>query len=240
MELEEFTGTHGHTRLPDDERSVAGAGLRAEVERRRDEVIAEDDGCFVAPELVDGQTPAACIGAIEDIIVDEGGHVDHLGDGCQGDVVRGQLELIGVFGGGESAEEDEGRAEHLAAVAFDVSAQVGDRREFAGELGIEPAFDLDDLIGEEGLNGEEGFGQVEQGVHARRVGSVGAFGDDIADEGFAGFTFGGGFEDAVAAAVAVVAFPVDGDGPEAALCEDVADLGERPDAPVVGECSFHA
>ena len=51
-----------------------------------DEEVAKEDGGFVSVEVVDGGAAAADFCAVEDVVVDEGGHVDHFDDGGEGDV----------------------------------------------------------------------------------------------------------------------------------------------------------
>ena len=81
-----------------------------------------------AAHAVDGLAAAADFGLVEDVVVDEGGHVDHLDDGAESDMGIG-----GFFEGWvgcEAAEGDEAGAEHFAAVAFDVVEKGVERGEF--------------------------------------------------------------------------------------------------------------
>ncbi len=62
----------------------------AEVVCVADEVVAEHDGGFVAAEVVDGCAASSDVCVVEDVVVDEGGHVDHFGDGCDDAVWVGE------------------------------------------------------------------------------------------------------------------------------------------------------
>jgi hypothetical protein len=85
-ELEELAGAEGHAGLADEEGGLLGAEGGAEAVGGGEDVITEDDGGLVAVEAVDGGALAADVGLVEDVVVDEGGHVDHLAHGGDGDV----------------------------------------------------------------------------------------------------------------------------------------------------------
>ena len=131
-----------------------------------DEEIAEEDGGLVAVEMVDGGALAADFGAVEDIIMDEGGHMDHFDDGGEDDMIVGE----GVMGvaGGQAGEEHEGGAEHFAAELGDVANEVVDVGEVGGQLAGEKAVDGLELGSDElgevfgGIGGSRGSGLVSQ------------------------------------------------------------------------------
>src|SRR6185295_6038826 len=104
-----FAGAHDHAGAADGAGSPLRGEARAEVVGRGDEVITENDGGFVAVEAVDGLAPAAGVGFVQDIVVDQGGHVDHFADGGDGQVVLGD-EGVKALGGlgvpGQAAEDD--------------------------------------------------------------------------------------------------------------------------------------
>src|SRR5690606_11357866 len=54
---------------------------RAQVVRVGNQVVAQHHGRLVAAEAVDGSAAAAEVGLVEDVVVDQRGHVDHLDDG---------------------------------------------------------------------------------------------------------------------------------------------------------------
>src|SRR5690606_10306266 len=118
VELEEPAGAHDLRCAADEQGGLGGGEGGAEAVGGGDEVVAESHGGLVAPEGVDGLAAAADVGLVEDVVVDEGGHVDHLADGGEGDMGVGEGGEGGV--GGEAPGADEDGAEHLAAVAFDV------------------------------------------------------------------------------------------------------------------------
>jgi hypothetical protein len=126
------------------ELALIGLEAGAEVVGVGDEVIAEEDGGFVAVEIVDGGAAAADFGAVEDVVMDEGGHVDHFDDGGEGDVGVGEGLFVGGVSRGEAGEEDEHGAEHFAAELADVGNEGVDVGEIGGEF-----------FGEEFVNGEE-------------------------------------------------------------------------------------
>jgi hypothetical protein len=168
VELEEFASAHGHACGADISACEAcGFGvfdLGAEVEGGGEEVVAENDGGFVAVEVVDGGAAAADVGLVEDVVVDEGGHVDHFADGSGGNVVGGELGAIG-----EAAQEDEGWAEHLAAVAFDVGNEGLDGCVGGFELVVESARDVFEGLGDGEAEGFEGGREIEDAAHVWEV-----------------------------------------------------------------------
>ncbi len=139
-----------------------------------DEVIAEHYCRFVAPEVADGGSPAADLGFIEHIIVNEGGHVYELDDGGDDAVLLGEAAGGWVaVGGSEAGEEHERGAEHFAAIALDVDAKAVDGREIAGELAVEDDRDLFELPCEQIGDGLV-YGREIQ--HSRIVGGFGSAG----------------------------------------------------------------
>ena len=73
------------------------------------------------------------------------------------------------WGGGEATCEDEGWAEHLAAVVLDVLDEAGEGREVGAELGFEAAGDIFEGLRDEALHARE----VGMGGEAGHWSSVG-------------------------------------------------------------------
>ena len=75
---------------------AGGAGNRAadvrvveigrEIQRLREEAIAEEDAQRIPPARIDGRLAAPPFGLIHDVVVDEGGDVDQLDDHGEIDV----------------------------------------------------------------------------------------------------------------------------------------------------------
>ncbi len=90
VQLQELPRAERHASLPDEERGltsgVAGdAG--AEVVRRAEEVVPQDDRGLVPVEAVDRGAAAAGVGLVQHVVVDQRGHVDHLAHGGEGDML---------------------------------------------------------------------------------------------------------------------------------------------------------
>jgi len=65
--------------------------------------VANEDGCFVVPEAVDGWRVAPEAGIVDDIVVDEGAGVEHF-DGCSG--VEDGMRRFGIEGQSATAGAD--------------------------------------------------------------------------------------------------------------------------------------
>src|SRR5450755_2875686 len=101
MDLQEFAFADLVGCAADDAGGELGIKAGAEVEAVADEIVAEEDGGLVSAEVVDGGAFAAKLGVVENVIVNEGGHVNHLD-------YRGEDSVgFGKFAGGFAGEEDE-------------------------------------------------------------------------------------------------------------------------------------
>ena len=105
--------------------------------------------------MIDRRAFAAEFGFVEDVVVDEGGHVDHFDDGGDGDVGVGE----GAYG--PTAKQDQARAQHFSAEAGDVFDEGVDAAEVGGEFLREEGVDRFELGGD--ALGEEGEGRC--GAH---------------------------------------------------------------------------
>src|SRR5262249_9170695 len=70
-------------RRADDPAGGGVAGRAGQVEGVREQEVTQEDADLVAPAGVDGGDVAADAGAVEHVVVDERGGVDHLDDGGQ-------------------------------------------------------------------------------------------------------------------------------------------------------------
>ncbi len=99
------------------------------------EPVAGEDAFGVAPGGVGGGAAAAGVGLVDDVVVDEGGGVEHFDDGAEADA--------GVGGGAEGlgGEQQEQGADALAAAGDEVGGDVGD--DLDGRCGLDGKFALD-------------------------------------------------------------------------------------------------
>jgi len=151
--LEDFSGAKFLCGVGDFSAEVGLRQAGAELQRVCEKGIPEKNGEFVTPLGVQGQAGAAEEGAIEDVVVDEGGEVDEFDD--DGEVVVGFLSTTGGFGG----EEAEGGTEALALALDGVGYVPTD----AGVKGIGLDQDATLHTGEAGLDLLEIGAQVELG-----------------------------------------------------------------------------
>ena len=107
-----------------------------------DEIIAQQHGGLVAAKVIDGSALAAQLGFIEDIIVHQRGHVDHLDDGGNDGVSLRELAA------GFACQEHEGRAEHLASESADMLDKRIDASKIGFQLDMEKLLDGRQLIGD--------------------------------------------------------------------------------------------
>ena len=116
---------------------------RASGEGLHVEPVAGEDALGVAPGGVGGGAAAAGVGFVDDVVVDEGGGVEHLDDGAEADArVGGAAE---GFGG----EQQQQRADALAAAGHEVVRDVGDDFDVGGGLAGELLLDGGEVVAEE-------------------------------------------------------------------------------------------
>jgi hypothetical protein len=78
------------------------------------EVIADQDGDFVAPERVHRWIAAPQLGVVHDVVVQQGGGVDELNDGAE--VIHARTGVTAQA----SRQDEQCRADALAAAGQDV------------------------------------------------------------------------------------------------------------------------
>ena len=79
-----------------------------------EEKVADEQGDGVVPAGVDGGISAACVGVVDDVVVEEGGVVEHFDGGGEEECAAGSGLAEGVGG-----EECELRAQHFTWVRGD-------------------------------------------------------------------------------------------------------------------------
>ncbi len=89
-------------------------------ERLHVEPVAGEDAFGVAPGGVRGGAAAAGIGLVDDVVVDQGGGVEHLDDGAEANAARGAVAK--GFGG----EQEEHGPDALSAAGHEIRGDVGD------------------------------------------------------------------------------------------------------------------
>ena len=125
------------------------------------EPVAGEDALGVAPGGVGGGAAAAEFGLVDDVVVDQGCGVEHLDHGAEADAgVRGAAE---GFGG----EQQQQRADALAAAGHQVLRDVGDDVDFGGGLAGKLLLDGGEVVAEEvedlfgGRDGESAHATLE-------------------------------------------------------------------------------
>ena len=127
-------------------------------ERLHVEPVAGEDALGVAPGGVGGGAAAAEFGLVDDVVVDQGCGVEHLDDGAEADArVRGAAERLG-------REQQEQRANALAAAGHQVLRDVGDDFDVGGGLAGKLLLDRGEIVAQEV---EDLFGSRDgEGAHA--------------------------------------------------------------------------
>jgi hypothetical protein len=122
------------------------------------EPVAGEDALGVAPGGVGRRTAAADVGLVDDVVVDQGCGVEHLDYGAEADArVAGAAE---GFGG----EQQQQRADALAAAGHQVLRDVGDDVDVGGGLAGKLLLDGGEVVAEEV---EDLFGGRDgEGAHA--------------------------------------------------------------------------
>ncbi len=122
------------------------------------EPVAGEDALGVAPGGVGGGAAAAGVGLVDDVVVDEGGGVEHLDDGAETDAgVAGAAEGFG-------REEEQQGADALAAAGDEVLGDVGDDGDVGGGLAGELPLDGGEVVAEEFK--DFGGGRAGEGAHS--------------------------------------------------------------------------
>lgn len=129
MGLDDFALADFAGGVADFAADVDAIEIGGEGEGVREEGIAEEDGEGVSPFRVGGGDHAAGVGAVHDIVMDEGCHVDEFEDDADFQVV------IGDAAGGAADEDGEGGADAFAGSVADV-----------GDVGFDGGIEAADLF----------------------------------------------------------------------------------------------
>src|SRR5687767_654795 len=121
-------------------------------EGARVDVIADQHAGFVAPDFVGGVAAAAQLGAIDDVVVEQGGGVDEFDD-------RGGFGMaFAPIATGSGTDHDEQRAQAFAAAADDVFGNLVHQHDVAGEAVTDDNIDLPQIVFDQRFNGLEAHG----------------------------------------------------------------------------------
>lgn len=124
--------------------------LKGDLEGLHVKPVAGEDAHVIAPAGVGGGAAAAGVGAVDDIVMDERGAVNHLDDGSERN--RGAA-LIAT---GSCGEQKQSGAQTLAAALAEIAADFGDGLDgFAGLHG-DFAFDESKIVAHEIKNFADG------------------------------------------------------------------------------------
>ncbi len=152
--LQELAFADGVGGCADAARGVLVRDAAAEVVRVADEIIAEEYGSDVAGEGGDGRLAATLVGFVEDVVVDEGGDVDHFHHSGDGVMFRGQLS------GGAGDEQEERGAEHFSAIGRCAGGEFVHDVDFRAKFGVEDGFGAGEVVADGAIDiGECGGGR---------------------------------------------------------------------------------
>jgi hypothetical protein len=116
---------------------------KSHLERLHVEPVAGKHAAVISPSRVGGGTPAARVGAINDIVVNQRRGVNQLDDRAQ---TYGALSAIARVARGEKKE---GRAQALSATTQKIAGDFGDR--LVGRFILQPdfLFDLEEVVADQ-------------------------------------------------------------------------------------------
>ncbi len=133
-ELQHFAFGHGRRGFGQDIHDALVVQTDGVVEGLGVKVIADQDACLVAPERIGRGPPAAELGLIDDVIMEERRRVDVFDHAAQ--KVFGVVFAEPAESGREEVQQ---RAEPLAARAEDVFADLLDERNVGAQALMDPA-----------------------------------------------------------------------------------------------------
>lgn len=150
FDLHQFAFADGVGHIGNAPREIDGAEAGAQVIRMGNQIVAEQNGALVADEAVERGLSPADVGFVEDVVVDQRRHVDHLDDGGEDHVFPANVaDRLG-------REQEQLWAEQLPAILPNLIDQPLDEGQIAAQLVIEGPNDLFE-------GGGDGTGQVEPG-----------------------------------------------------------------------------
>ncbi len=143
LDLEELALDHLLGERDEEVEDVEVAFFEGGREGLHVEPITGEDAFGIAPGGVGGGTAAADVGFVDDVVVDEGGGVEHFDDGAEADATGGAA-AEGLCG-----EQEEHGADAFAAAGHEVGRDIGDHFDVGRGLGGELAFDRHQIVPEE-------------------------------------------------------------------------------------------
>ena len=159
LHLEEFAFDHLLGERDEQVEDAEVAFFESGAEGLHVEPVAGEDALGVAPGGVGGGAAAAGVGFVDDVVVDEGGGVEHLDDCAEADA--GLAGAAEGFGG----EQEEQWADALAAAGDEVAGDVGDDFDVGGGLAGELLLDGGEVVAEQ----VEDFGGSRDGESAHLI-----------------------------------------------------------------------
>ena len=111
------------------------------------EPVAGEDALGVAPGGVGGGAAATNVGLVDDVVVNEGGGVEHFNDGAEADAAGGGGGRVAAEGLGR--EQEEHGADAFAAAGHEVGGDIGDDLDVRGGLGGELELDRVEVVPKE-------------------------------------------------------------------------------------------
>ena len=142
LDLEEFAFDHLLGERDEEVQDAEIAFFEGEAEGLHVEPVSGEDALGVAPGGVGGGAAAAGVGLVDDVVVDEGGGVEHLDDGAEADAgLTGAAEGLG-------GEQEESGADSFAAAGHEVGGDVGDDVDGRGGLAGELVLDGGEIVAE--------------------------------------------------------------------------------------------
>jgi hypothetical protein len=158
-ELEKLAFHHVLREVDENIENGEVAFLQSDFEGLHVEPIAGEDAHVIAPAGVGRGAATARVGAIDNVVMDERGAVNHFDDSAER---NGGGALISA---GASSKQKKRRTEAFAATFAEIAANFGDRLDGFAGLGGEFAFDEGKIVANEVkhfANGQDGDGSLHR------------------------------------------------------------------------------
>ena len=139
-ELEKFAFDHVLREADENVENGEIALLEGDFEGLHVKPVPGEDAHVIAPAGIGGRAAAASVRAIDDVVVDEGGAVDHLDDSAER---NGSGALIAAGAGSEKKQRG---TKALAAALAEIASDFGDGLDGFAGLGSDLALDEDEVV----------------------------------------------------------------------------------------------
>ena len=143
FKLEEFAFDHFLGEIDQDVEDVEISFLKGDVEGLHVKPVAGEDAAVIAPAGIGGGATAACVGAVDDIVMNEGGAMKEFDDGGELDGAAGIAFASGSVAVGK--QEQRG-AEALPSPAEEIAGDFGDGLVSGGALARKLLLDLHEVF----------------------------------------------------------------------------------------------